>query len=127
VAVYSPERVTLEGEAIATIDWDGRSGTKYHYWVYDIGTSLKQAAGNYVFASQTEPGRYRPIYVGQTADLSERFENHHQMPCIRQYGATHICAHTHDAGEAARRTEETDIIQRWNPVCNEVGATAQAR
>lgn len=113
--IYGRESVMAD----RTIDWGGKSGKAYRHWIYDIGTQLKKAAGNYVFARETTPGKLSPIYVGQTGDLSERFDNHHKMPCIRRSGATHITAHTIDAGEAARRAEETDIIERWDPPCND--------
>ena len=50
--------------------------------------------------------------------LSERFDSHHKMPCIRLQGATHIHVHQNDDGVAARRLEERDLVDRWNPPCN---------
>lgn len=102
-----------------TIEWTGQSGTKYRYWVYPLGTGMKEAPGNYVFTRETEPLKWRPIYIGQTGDLSERFDNHHKMPCIRQNGATHIHTHTSSADEATRKAEEDDLIERWHPICND--------
>jgi len=101
-----------------TIQWDGKAGKTYKYWIYRIGQQLKAVPGNYVFAKETESNRFRPIYVGETANLSERFDNHHKMDCIKANGATHICAHVNETGEANRRAEEQDIIAKWNPVCN---------
>ena len=101
-----------------TIQWDGETGKQYKYWIYPIGHELIQERGNYVFAKQTEANKYRPIYAGETEDLSTRFDNHHKMPCILLNGATHICAHINDAGERSRRTEEQDIIAKWQPTYN---------
>lgn len=105
--------------AESTIDWDGQSGKTYRYWAYKLGSTFGKSPGNYVFAEETKSGGLVPIYIGQTDDLSERFDNHHKMPCIRQNGATHICAHKSSAKEAQRRAEEADLISRWKPVCND--------
>ena len=103
---------------VKTIDWAGQSGRQYRYYIYPIGTTFKAVPGNYIFTRETSPGRHRPIYIGETEDLSERFENHHKMPCIRREGATHIHVHQTDGGAAVRRQEEGDLIGKWNPSCN---------
>jgi hypothetical protein len=102
-----------------TIDWDGQSGRKYKYWIYELGTTFKQVPGNYIFARETEPRTFGPIYIGETGDLSERFDNHHKMPCIRKNGATHICAHESSANEKERKAEEADLLAYWSPICND--------
>jgi len=102
-----------------TITWGGKSGKEYKYWIYDIGTTFTEVPGNYVFAKKAETGKFRPIYAGETEDLSARFDNHHKMPCIKENGATHICVHRNDDGEKARKAEEQDIIAQWHPICND--------
>ena len=99
-----------------TIVWDGRSGRKYTYWIYRIGTDFNPAPGNYIFARGVG-NSYSPIYVGESGDLSERFDNHHKMACIKRNGATHIHVHA-NANENARLAEEFDIVAKWDPVCN---------
>ena len=102
------------------INWVGASGTKYLYWIRPIGTTFNNAEpGNYVFAKETPPGTYTPIYVGETGDLSERFDNHHKMPCIKLNGATHITVHKGDTSVDVRRAEEQDLKDKYNPVCND--------
>ena len=98
-------------------DWTGSSGQKYTYEVYPIGTNFRPVPGNYIFARYA-PGEWFPIYIGETSDLSQRFDNHHAMPCIKRNGATHIHVHENNSGVAARRAEESDLIRRWNPPCN---------
>lgn len=102
-----------------TIQWPGKSGRKYKYWIYEIGQSLKAEPGNYIFAKETSPDKWTPVYIGETQDLSERFDNHHKMACIRQHGGTHICVHTSGSSRAARQAEEDDLISYWNPPCND--------
>ena len=101
------------------VEWPGKSGKTYAYLVYEFGTTFKQSPGNYIFAKETEPNTLTPFYIGQTGDLSERFDNHHKMPCIRLYGATHICTHKSSDDESVRMAEESDLIKKWNPVCND--------
>ncbi|MBI3931331.1 MAG: GIY-YIG nuclease family protein [Chloroflexi bacterium] len=101
------------------IDWPGKSGKKYHYWIYDLGTKHDPVPANYVFTKETEQGTFRPIYIGQTSDISERFDNHHKWLCIVKNGATHVCTHKSSVDEKARLAEEGDLIKNYNPVCND--------
>lgn len=103
---------------VQTITWRGQSGAGYKYWIYPISAEFKAVAGNYIYARETKPGSYQPIYIGQTSNLAERPDNHHKMPCIKLNGATHIHVHTNSGGEVARLSEETDLVRKWNTVCN---------
>lgn len=100
------------------IHWDGKSGQKYGYWIHEIGSSFKDEPGNYVYAKETEPRRWQPIYIGQTSSLADRLADHEKEACARRNGATHVHAHTTPGGETARRNEEADLIAKWNPACN---------
>lgn len=102
-----------------TIKWPGQSGEEYLYHIYEIGRQMEPVPGNYIFARKTEAGKFVPIYIGETADISERFDNHHKMPCIRENGATHICTHKSSANDKERQAEEADLIAHWDPVCND--------
>lgn len=106
-----------DGNYAPTCAWTGASGATYNYWVYPVGQPLKGEAGNYIFARLDERRRWVPVYIGQTNDLSERFDYHHAMDCIRRNGATHIHAHlNHDA--RARLSEETDLRASHWTSCN---------
>ena len=110
-----------------TITWRGKSGREYMYSIYSIETQFNAAPGNYVFAEEASPGLFLPIYIGQTADLSERFDRHHVMPCIKRNRAKFIHIHLNDGGEEIRRKEATDLIARWDPPCNQMRFTAVRR
>jgi len=101
-----------------TIKWLGNSGKEYTYWVYNIGTSFKESPANYVFAKETKPSALQPIYIGETGDISERFDNHLKMPCILNNGATHVCVRKTNDDKKARCKEESDLIENYHPVCN---------
>lgn len=101
------------------IQWEGDSGSTYEYWIYEIGASFKDKPGNYIYAMETETNRWRPIYIGQTERLADRLAGHEKKKCALENGATHVHAHVNIGGEEARRAEETDLIHRWNSVCND--------
>lgn len=100
-----------------TVQWPGASGSRYTYWVYPIDTPFTPAPGNYVFAKLVN-GFWSPVYIGETADLSERFQYHHARPCINLNGATHIHAHRNFGGQQARLNEETDLRHNYTTSCN---------
>ncbi len=101
-----------------TIRWPGLSGTGYIYFIYPRGTTFDPSQpGNYVHAVETSPGRFKPVYIGQTNDLNRRLTTHDQQSCVDSEGATHVCVHV-NSNEAARLVEEKDLIRRWQPPCN---------
>lgn len=102
-----------------TILWPGKSGTDYQYWIYPIGAAFKEEPGNYVFAKESSPGKWTPVYIGQTSNLNQRLENHEKEACAKRNGATHIHAHLSSGSEVARKAEEADLILRWGPACNQ--------
>lgn len=105
---------------LGTIPWrSGRSGREYSYYlVYKIGAELGAAPGNYIFAEESSPDIFLPIFIGQTSDLSERFENHRTMPCIKCNHATRIHVHRSNGGEKTRLAVVSDLVARWVPPCN---------
>jgi len=100
-----------------TASWKGQSGKSYTYGIFPLPTSFKAEPGNYIFAKIVS-GAWRSVYIGQTEDLSERFDNHHAMPCIKRNLATHVHAHLNNNGKQARLDEETDLVRGHDPTCN---------
>ena len=101
-----------------TIMWPGASGEEYEYWIHLIGATFKDSPGNYIFAKETSPGRWTPIYIGETESLKDRLSNHEKIPCVKRHGGTHIHAHTNSSDVNARRAEESDLRAKWDPPCN---------
>ena len=101
-----------------TIKWVGQLGEEYTYWAYEIGTTFSKAPANYIFAKATKPETLLAIYIGETEDISERFDYHHKIDCIRRNGATHICTHKSSDDKKVRYEEESDLIANYHPVCN---------
>lgn len=95
----------------------GASGTQYTFWVYSWGTSLKAAGGVYLVLRKGQNGNYTILYVGQTGDLSERFDAHHKASCFNRNSKTHIAASLENS-EAKRLSIEADLIKKYQPTCN---------
>lgn len=94
----------------------GQSGTRYDFDVYPWGTSFNPVGGLYLVLKK-QIGNYGILYIGQTGNLSERFENHHQAPCFNRNGKTHVAVRS-EGSEQKRLTIETDLIRNYQTSCN---------
>jgi len=104
----------------SSFNWPGQSGKEYQYEIHPLDTSLRPLPGIYIYAKQSEDGRWIPIYIAQTRDLHQKLEGHVNVADAIGNGATHIHVHYCSASQASRSTEERDLIHRWQPVCNEL-------
>lgn len=102
-----------------SVCWTGQSGKQYAYEVFSFAQSFKPLPGNYIYARQTEDGQWAPIYIAQTRDLHQRLEGHVRVDDAVENGATHLHAHYTSEGQAARCSEERDLVLQWRPVCND--------
>jgi hypothetical protein len=106
---------------IADAEWNGQSGTKYNFAIYPLGTKFKAVGAVYIFTKRTVKsdgtGSHDFIYIGQTGDLSTRFDNHHKDSCIEKHGANCVCIHL-NSNESQRLDIETDLVRHHNPPCN---------
>lgn len=98
--------------------WTGQSGQKYRYTVYMYGTVFGPGPANFIYVREARPGHYVPLYVGQTADLSDPFEDAIAAEGLRQHRVTHIHVRHSDAREEIRRAERSDLISALKPPCN---------
>lgn len=108
-----------ESASSALINWTGNSGKEYQFEIYPLDTPFQPLPGNFIYAKEAEDGSWIPIYISQTRDLHQRLEGHVSMADAVSNGATHLHAHYCAVGQAARCSEERDLILRWQPVCNE--------
>src|SRR5262245_66267554 len=125
--VYAPSRWASsrgpqsKGQAMPTgvqetLTFVGRSGAKYLFHVYPWGTEFKAVGGVYSILRHDADG-YAVIYVGQTRDLSERFDDHHKEECFSRNRKTHLAAMVEES-ERQRLMIEQDLIASYNPSCN---------
>jgi hypothetical protein len=63
-------------------------------------------------------GQYVPIYVGQTADLSEPLSSEATLRCVTEGRATHVHVRFAGEDEAARIAECEDLVASLKPPCN---------
>jgi hypothetical protein len=100
------------------IYWKDKSGTRHRFWIYPRGTRFNEPCpGIYIYARETFPHKWSPIYIGQTKNVNVRLTNHEQQECLDQNGATHI--HVSIIADAkSRLTIQKDLIEQWKPVCN---------
>ena len=75
---------------VDTITAKGASGTSYSFDVYPWSTNFNAVGAVYLVLKKGSDGKYTILYVGQTGDLSERFDDHHKGTCFNRNGRTHI-------------------------------------
>lgn len=105
-----------------TVTFNGVSGTAYTFYAYSMDTSFKKGFGAVYFITKriekAEGGAsHTRIYVGQTGDLSDRFNNHYKQQCFNSHGANCICI-LGEQSEVNRLAIEEDLIAKYNPPCN---------
>jgi len=107
---------------IGNVTFTGKSGTKYEFTAYSWDTNFKEGFGAVYFitkrSSNDEGGHsHTRIYVGQTGDMSERFDDHHDAPCFKSNGANCKCVYG-ESYEKKRLQIEKDLVNNYNPPCN---------
>ena len=106
---------------IGTLTLTGASGTEYTFNVYPYGTEFKEMGAVYYISKRTEKadggGTHTRIYIGQTGDLSERFDDHHKESCFKKHNANCHSIHQ-ESNENTRLKIEKDLIDAYEPPCN---------
>ncbi|MFA7682413.1 MAG: hypothetical protein WCX61_05290 [Candidatus Peribacteraceae bacterium] len=113
---------TRSSAKIGTVTFTGKSGNTYEFGIYLIDTSFKKNYGAVYFITRrykkTDGGHsHKEIYVGQTSDLSERFDDHHKWDCFVKNGANCACIYG-EGNELVRLRIEQDLIKNYDPPCN---------
>jgi ribosomal protein S18 acetylase RimI-like enzyme len=94
----------------ARCKWAGQSGEIYTYEIHDWPTRLSPAPGNYIFATTGSDGTWRPVSIGECADLSEL-----QSQLQGRQQASHVHVRPNFNPIAVRRREAADLAERWTP------------
>src|SRR4051812_34485765 len=90
----------------------GKSGNQYPFELYSLQTSFNPLGAVYIFLSGTSP-----VYVGETGDLSDRFDAHHKADEIRRHRADRIGVLVENDPE--RRLQiEADLLAGYHWPCN---------
>ena len=108
--------------SIGTLKLTGKSGMEYTFEVYSLDTRFGSVGAVYAITKRTTQidgsGTHELVYIGQTGDLSERFDDHHKADCFRQHKANCACVHL-DNNESSRLDKETDLLRAHRTDCND--------
>ena len=99
----------------------GRSGTPHSFNVHSLDSHIGEVPAVYVVTKRYKDGdkySHTTIYIGQTDNLKERFDNHHKQDCFKKHNANTLCVHP-ESSEKTRLSIETDLIKARNPSCND--------
>jgi len=104
------------------ITYQGASGKDYIFKVYEKSTTFNDVGAVYLITkSQYKKAKDRwyhsLIYIGQTQDLSARFDNHHKENCFKEKQYNRICVYRVN-GEKTRLKVEKDLLDNYDPPCN---------
>ena len=107
---------------LGTVTFTGVSGAKYEFTVYPWGTSFNKDYGAVYFVTKRtqESGgghSHTRLYVGETEDLSTRFDNHHKQDCFDRHNKNCVCVYGEE-DEDTRLEIEQDLIDNCQPPCN---------
>ena len=111
-----------------TVVVEGGSGKRYEFDVYpwndlDVprGTVFAPVGAGYLVLRKTDRMLagydYEVLYVGQTANLTGRFDEHHKQACFDRNSRTHIGVFQCNT-ERERLAIEADLLNRYKTVCN---------
>ena len=106
---------------LGTITLKGQSGTEYKFNVYKWDTDFDDIGAVYYISNRhkVDDGgwTHTKIYIGQTGDLSDRFDNHHKAQCFEDNDVNAVSVHRDD-DEDSRLEKEADLIMALNLPCN---------
>lgn len=105
---------------LGTVTIKGKSGTEYDFTVYPRGQSFNAVAVVYAISKRTVKdgkGSHEWIYIGETEDVSTRFDNHHKEYCFAEHDADCVSIHREDSEDERVRIED-DILKGRTWPCN---------
>ena len=107
---------------IGSMNITGQSERKYNFGFYPMGEAFKAIGAVYVITKRVEKSdgsrTHTFIYVGETGDLSTRFDDHHKQDCFDEHNANCIGVHI-DGAKQSRLDKEQDLLAARNWPCND--------
>ena len=95
--------------------WPGQSGELYTYEVYEWPARLSPGPGNFIFATSLSDGGWRPVLIGECADLAALAAHDRLRGGPGRQQASHVHVRINFNPGPARRREANDIAARWMP------------
>jgi hypothetical protein len=99
----------------------GESGKMYRFRVYPLGTKFRKIGGVYLITNRYHNEgmgyRHKMLYVGQTEDFSQPFDQLGKVQEFQEHGANCICVQSDESADS-RLSKEQDLLAALHPVCN---------
>jgi hypothetical protein len=107
---------------LSTMTTKGLSGNSYNFFVYPIDQSFRDVGAIYIVTRRYQKAdksgfAHEFIYIGETGDLSTRFDDHHKADCFKSHNANCICTLVEE-DQDNRLAIEDDLVKRHDPPCN---------
>jgi predicted GNAT family acetyltransferase len=93
--------------------WEGQSGERYTYEVHAWPLRLSPGPGNFIFANSLGSGHWRPLQIGECADLATLADQERLRNAAGRHGPSHVHVRVNFNPSAVRRREVSDLTARW--------------
>ncbi len=93
--------------------WVGLSGELYTYEVHSWPASLSPGPGNFIFANSLGAGHWRPLLIGESADLATLAAHERLRNSNSRQSPSHVHVRLNFNPAAVRRREANDLTARW--------------
>jgi hypothetical protein len=100
-----------------TLSIRGDSGAEYNFTLYPWRQPFSPFGAVYAVLRHDGTSQYSILYLGETADMDQRFDDHHKQRCFDRRGHTHIGVLPEPA-PARRQAIAAELIRIHNPPCN---------
>jgi predicted GNAT family acetyltransferase len=102
-----------EGRAQPRYKWEGQSGERYTYDVHAWPLRLSPGPGNFIFANSLGAGLWRPLQIGECADLATLADQERLRNSAGRHVPSHVHVRVNFNPSAVRRREVSDLAARW--------------
>jgi predicted GNAT family acetyltransferase len=93
--------------------WEGQSGERYTYDVHAWPLRLSPGPGNFIFANSLGAGHWRPLQIGECADLATLADQERLRNSAGRHVPSHVHVRVNFNPAAVRRREVSDLAARW--------------
>jgi predicted GNAT family acetyltransferase len=93
--------------------WEGQSGERYTYDVHPWPLRLSPGPGNFIFANSLGSGHWRPLQIGECADLATLADQERLRSSAGRHVPSHVHVRVNFNPAAVRRREASDLAARW--------------
>ena len=93
--------------------WEGQSGELYTYDVHTWPARLSPGPGNFIFAHSAGSGQWRPLQIGECADLATLADQERARNSASRSPPSHVHVRVNFNPASVRRREVSDLTARW--------------